>query len=112
MADSHIWKGCGGNEEPNVLTVGEAPEPSEIRYEDVHTTFNLKVSQQSYTFSIGPLRRLIRSVHLNCFPPLQPPLRVHTCAIYNESSSLWPPSPRPSPPSLYPTSRITSALAT
>ena len=35
MDDSHIWVGCDGKAKPNVLTVGEAPEPSEIRYEDV-----------------------------------------------------------------------------
>ena len=53
MEESQIWTGVDGQQKPNVLTVGEAPEPSEIRYEDVHTTFNLKTSQQAYTFSIG-----------------------------------------------------------
>ena len=33
--------------------VGEAPEPSEIYYEDVHVTFQLRATQQSYTFAIA-----------------------------------------------------------
>lgn len=36
-----------------MLAVNEAPEPSEIRYEDVHVNFNLRASQQSYTFGIA-----------------------------------------------------------
>ena len=36
-----------------MLAVGEAPEPSEIRYEDVHITFRLRASQQSYTFGVA-----------------------------------------------------------
>jgi len=47
MEESHLWRGN------NVLAVNEAPEPSEIRYEDVHVNFNLRASQQSYTFGIA-----------------------------------------------------------
>ena len=50
MEESHLWRGCDGEQDENVLSVGEAPEPSEIRYEDVHVTFMLRLSQQSRTF--------------------------------------------------------------
>jgi hypothetical protein len=47
MEESHLWKG------DNVLDVKEAPEPSEVRWEDMHVTFNLRARQQGYTFGIA-----------------------------------------------------------
>ena len=51
MDDAYLWRGRDGV--ANVLAVGEAPEPSEIYYEDVHVTFQLRATQQSYTFAIA-----------------------------------------------------------
>jgi hypothetical protein len=47
MDESHLWRGN------NVLAVGEAPEPSEVRWEDVHVGFRLRASQQGYTFTVA-----------------------------------------------------------
>jgi len=56
MEPGHLWKG------ENVLDVKEAPEPSEIRWEDMHVTFNIRATQQSKTFGIALLFIIISVV--------------------------------------------------